>query len=137
MLLRLAGIVGVLGIAVGAFGDHALPDLLSDLSESELAEREGWLKTGATYHMYHALALLAVAVADHKWNRAFRVSALAWLLGIVLFSGSLYAMSLTGIRVLGAIVPLGGIAYMLGWGMLLASAGRGGGDADASTLLAN
>ena len=73
-------------------------------------------ETGVRYHMYHALALLAVAWATARWPSA-AVNASGWLFvaGIVLFSGSLYALSLSGVRWLGAITPLGGLAFLAGW----------------------
>ena len=121
MLLSIAGVVGALGIVVGAFGAHSLPAILKDLPEPDLLERRDWLETGVKYHMYHAAALLALAIAGERWNGAFTFSAILWLAGIAIFSGCLYAMSLTGIRILGAIVPLGGLAFILGWAMLLFS----------------
>jgi uncharacterized membrane protein YgdD (TMEM256/DUF423 family) len=73
-------------------------------------------ETGVRYHMYHALALLAVAWAATRWPGG-AVNASGWLFvaGIVLFSGSLYALSLSGVRWLGAITPLGGLAFVAGW----------------------
>ena len=114
--LVLAGIVGAVGIALGAFGAHALPSILSeaDLSDAELAERAAWFETGARYHMYHGLALLALA-AIRTWTTPFTISAYAWLIGIVIFSGCLYTMALSGMRILGAVVPLGGVAFIVGW----------------------
>jgi uncharacterized membrane protein YgdD (TMEM256/DUF423 family) len=115
MVLLLAGVAGALGIAVGAFGAHALPNLLKGLSAVELAERTDWLVTGNRYHMVHAVALLALALTNREWSAAYTIAAMGWFVGILVFSGCLYAMSLTGIRVLGAIVPLGGLSYIVGW----------------------
>ena len=83
-------------------------------------------ETGVRYHMYHALALLAVAWAAARWPSA-AVNASGWLfvVGIVLFSGSLYALSLSGVRWLGAITPLGGLAFLAGWLCLAWAAWRG------------
>ena len=77
-------------------------------------------EVGARYHMYHALGLLAVAWAATRWPGS-AVTAAGWLflVGIVLFSGSLYLLSLTGQRWLGAITPLGGAAFLVGWFLLL------------------
>jgi uncharacterized membrane protein YgdD (TMEM256/DUF423 family) len=106
--LRIAGALGFLGVALGAFGAHALR---SRLSPEMLAV---W-QTGVLYHLLHAAALLALALfakssgADVRWGAIFFVA------GIFLFSGSLYALSLSGLRVLGAITPLGGVAFLLGW----------------------
>jgi uncharacterized membrane protein YgdD (TMEM256/DUF423 family) len=96
-------------VALGAFAAHGLR---SRISPEALATFE----TGARYHMYHALALLAVAWAATRWPGA-AVSAAGWLFvaGTVLFSGSLYLLAVTGVRALGAITPLGGLAFILGW----------------------
>jgi uncharacterized membrane protein YgdD (TMEM256/DUF423 family) len=108
----LGAALALLAVALGAFGAHGLrgrvaPELL-DVFE-----------TGARYHMYHALALLAVAWACSRWPGAAPVAA-GWLFvaGIVLFSGSLYLMTLTGQRWLGAVTPIGGLAFLLGWALL-------------------
>lgn len=105
-----------IAVAAGAFGAHALK---SRLSVDMLAVFE----VGARYQMYHALALLACAWAVTKWPGTL-VSAAGWLfiLGTLLFSGSLYVLSLTGLRWLGAITPLGGIALLAGWLCLAAAA---------------
>jgi uncharacterized membrane protein YgdD (TMEM256/DUF423 family) len=106
-------------VAAGAFGAHALK---SRLSPELLAVFE----TGARYQMYHALGMLAAAWASSRWPGAAAAAA-GWLfvLGTVLFSGSLYALALTGVRWLGAITPLGGVAFLLGWLALGWSALRG------------
>lgn len=106
----LAGIFGALGVAAGAFGAHALADKL----EPRMLEVFG---TAAQYQMYHALALIGVAWV---WNAtshstASQVAGWAFTVGIVLFSGSLYAMAFTGVRALGAITPLGGVGFIVGW----------------------
>jgi uncharacterized membrane protein YgdD (TMEM256/DUF423 family) len=109
---------GFVAVAAGAFGAHALR---ARLSPALLAVFE----TAARYQLVHALALLAAAtVAGRAPSRA--ASAAGWLFaaGIVLFSGSLYALALTGIRVLGAITPFGGLCFLAGW-VALALAGRG------------
>jgi len=117
-LVTLAGVLGFLGVAAGAFGAHALKDRLApDL----LAVFE----TGARYHLIHALALLAAAwLADRYDNRRPVWAGRLFVAGIVIFSGSLYALALTGTRWLGAITPLGGLCFLIGW-LLLALAPRG------------
>jgi uncharacterized membrane protein YgdD (TMEM256/DUF423 family) len=102
---KVAGIVGALGVALGAFGAHGLQKVITDAHLLEV-----W-HTGSRYHLIHALALVAVAVHPGKPAAAGRL----FLAGIVLFSGSLYAMTLTGARWLGAITPLGGLAFIAGW----------------------
>ncbi len=103
-------------VAAGAFGAHALrarlaPDLLAAF------------ETGARYQMYHALALLAVAWATARWPSQLVVwSGWLFLAGTLLFSGSLYALALSGVRALGAVTPLGGLAFLAGWLALAASA---------------
>jgi uncharacterized membrane protein YgdD (TMEM256/DUF423 family) len=109
----LGSILALLAVGAGAFGAHALR---SRLSPDMLTTFE----VGARYHMYHALGLLAVAWAATRWPGS-AVTAAGWLflVGIVLFSGSLYLLSLTGLRWLGAITPLGGAAFLVGWFLLL------------------
>jgi uncharacterized membrane protein YgdD (TMEM256/DUF423 family) len=109
----------LLGVAAGAFGAHALRERLEP---SLLAAFE----TAARYQMYHALALLAVALLLQPPRApSAAASAAGWCftVGIVLFCGSLYALALSGVRVLGAITPLGGLCFLAGWA-LLAWAGR-------------
>jgi uncharacterized membrane protein YgdD (TMEM256/DUF423 family) len=108
-----------LAVAAGAFGAHALrarlsPDLLAVF------------ESAARYQMYHALGLLAVAWMVTRWPGPWPVRA-GWLFvaGTVLFSGSLYALALTGMRWLGAITPLGGAAFLAGWLCLAWGASRG------------
>jgi uncharacterized membrane protein YgdD (TMEM256/DUF423 family) len=108
----------LVSVAAGAFGAHALR---ARISPEYLAVFE----TGARYQMYHALAMLVVAWAVTRWPGPLPVWA-GWLFlaGTVLFSGSLYLLATTGVRWLGAITPLGGVAFMAGW-LCLALAARG------------
>ena len=98
-----------IGVAAGAFGAHGLKSRLS-------VEMLNAFEVGARYQVYHALALLAVAWAASRWPGTLVVTS-GWLfvVGTVLFSGSLYLLSLTGMRWLGAITPLGGLAFLAGW----------------------
>jgi uncharacterized membrane protein YgdD (TMEM256/DUF423 family) len=107
----------LLGVAAGAFGAHGLRARLS-------AEMLAVWETAARYQLYHALALLAVALAAARWP-APGWSAAGWLFaaGILVFSGSLYLLALTGVRWLGAVTPLGGLCFLAGWAVL-AWAGR-------------
>ncbi|HEY5898754.1 MAG TPA: DUF423 domain-containing protein [Burkholderiales bacterium] len=109
VFFMLGAVLAFIGVGLGAFAAHGLK---ARLDPSLLATFE----VGVRYHMYHALALLAVALAYGKWSNHF-VSIAGWLFvaGIVVFSGSLYALSLTGARWLGAITPLGGLAFLAGW----------------------
>ena len=116
--LMIAGITGALGVAIGAFGAHGLSSFLEGqaLSAADLERRVEVFETGARYHMFHAVALLAIAgLRSNQHGRALSVATYAWLLGIGIFSGCLYALALTGIRILGAIVPIGGVAFIIGW----------------------
>jgi uncharacterized membrane protein YgdD (TMEM256/DUF423 family) len=109
LFFALGALGGLTAVALGAFAAHALKGKLPpDLFEV--------FEVGARYHMYHALALLGVGCAVTRWPGAATTWA-GWLFvaGIVLFSGSLYALSLTGIRLLGAITPLGGVCFLAGW----------------------
>ena len=105
----LGALAGAVGVALGAFGAHALK---SRVTEDLLAVFE----IGVRYQMYHALALFAVAWAAAHWPSGW-VNASGWLflVGILVFSGSLYIMTLTGASWLGAITPIGGLCFILGW----------------------
>ncbi len=120
MWFGVGALAGALGVALGAFGAHGLKSRV----EPELLTV---FETGVRYHMYHALALLAVGWAAGRWPGS-GVEASGWLFacGIVIFSGSLYLMTLTGARWLGAITPIGGLAFIAGWTLLAISAFRGG-----------
>ena len=119
LFATLGAISAFLAVAAGAFGAHALrarlsPDLLAVF------------ETGARYQMYHALGLLAVAWMLSRWPGPWPARA-GWLFvaGTVLFSGSLYALALSGLRWLGAVTPLGGLAFLAGWLCLAVAASRG------------
>jgi len=109
VFIALGAISAGLAVAAGAFGAHALRDRLP-------ADLLSTFETGARYHIYHALALLVVAWASTRWPGAATTAA-GWLFvaGTVLFSGSLYLLSLSGQRWLGAVTPFGGLALLLGW----------------------
>jgi uncharacterized membrane protein YgdD (TMEM256/DUF423 family) len=102
----LIGLAGASAVLLGAFGAHALRDVL-DTRDSEL-----W-HTAVSYHFWHALALAFTAVVTQ--GRARRVATAAFSLGIVVFCGSLYALALGAPRWVGAITPLGGVAFIVGW----------------------
>jgi uncharacterized membrane protein YgdD (TMEM256/DUF423 family) len=117
IFLMLGSINAFLSVALGAFGAHALK---SKLSPDMLAVYQ----TGVQYHMIHALALILVAIVSDKLGNSSLVTVSGWsmLIGIVLFSGSLYALSLSGIKILGAITPLGGVGFLLGWALIAIAA---------------
>ncbi len=110
LLLLFAAGNGFLAVAFGAFGAHGLQARLS-------VELMATFQTAVQYHFYHALALLGVALLSLQFPTAAlpRASGYLFLAGIVLFSGSLYVLALTGIRWLGAITPIGGLAFLAGW----------------------
>ena len=112
MCLTLGACFGGLGVAAGAFGAHTLKSILP-------AEMLNVFETAVRYQMYHALALLAVGSVLHRQpGEASQTAGWLFVAGIVLFSGSLYLLAFSGIRWLGAITPLGGLAFILGWGLL-------------------
>ena len=115
--MRIGAVLGFLAVAGGAFGAHGLRDLVS-------TQALGWWETGAQYALAHAVALLAVAwLADRAPSRAVHVAGAAFALGVVVFTGSLWVMTITDIRILGAITPLGGTSIILGWVALVVAAG--------------
>lgn len=112
--VRVAAIAGFLAVSLGAFAAHGLKERLSP-------EMLAIFETGVKYQFYHALAMLALALgASHlgggKWVSLANAS---WLFGMLIFSGSLYILALSGIRWLGAITPIGGLALLAGWVCLL------------------
>jgi uncharacterized membrane protein YgdD (TMEM256/DUF423 family) len=119
IFVSLAAVFGGLSVAAGAFASHALREKISERS-LEIFD------TGARYQMYHALALLLVALLISRTQSPQPIlvtSGWLFIIGIVIFSGSLYALSLTGVKILGAITPLGGVAFLAGWGALAIAAG--------------
>jgi len=111
----LGALLAATGVALGAFGAHGLEDLLVARGyEAELPNRLAWFDTAVRYQLYHALGIIVVA---HVAQR--RATPLAFLLGIVLFCGSLFAMTFLPPewKKLGAITPLGGLAFIVGWVM--------------------
>ena len=114
----LGALSAMLAVGAGAFGAHALRARIS-------AEHLAIFETGARYQIYHALALLAAAWAVSRWPGSLPVSA-GWLfvVGSILFSGSLYILALTGVRWWGAVTPIGGLAFLAGWLCLVLTAVR-------------
>ncbi|HEY8948857.1 MAG TPA: DUF423 domain-containing protein [Rhizomicrobium sp.] len=108
--LLIAAINGALAVAFGAFGAHGLQGRID-------AHAIAVFETGARYHMYHALAigLAALAARSGAASTPASVAAVFFLVGIILFSGSLYLLALTGVRSLGFVTPFGGLAFLVGW----------------------
>ena len=105
-----AGLLGAAGVCLGAFGAHALQERLAAASTTEVWD------TAVLYHLMHAaMAWIATQGISHEENPARQRAAIAWIVGIVLFSGSLYALALGGPRWMGPITPLGGLSFVLGW----------------------
>jgi uncharacterized membrane protein YgdD (TMEM256/DUF423 family) len=113
IFLTLGAVNAFLCVALGAFGAHGLKQRLS-------AEMLAVYQTGVQYHFYHALGLIAVGVMllHYPASKPMRTSGWLMLAGIVLFSVSLYALSLSGVRGLGVITPFGGVAFLCAWAML-------------------
>jgi uncharacterized membrane protein YgdD (TMEM256/DUF423 family) len=106
----LGSISAFLSVAFGAFGAHALKDMLTPTMLATF-------QTGVQYQMIHSLGLIAVGLASSFFRDNKNIARAGWsmLIGILLFSGSLYVLSLTGVTILGAITPFGGVAFLLGW----------------------
>ncbi len=117
LFLFLGSINMFLAVALGAFGAHGLKSIISQ-------EQLAVYQTGVHYHMIHALALVLVAILAGKIPDTGLIPMAGWALfiGILLFSGSLYALTLTGIRTLGIITPFGGVSFLIGWLLLAISA---------------
>jgi uncharacterized membrane protein YgdD (TMEM256/DUF423 family) len=113
-VFTLAAILGFLSVAIGAFGAHGLQALLKDAPDA--AQRISWFDLGARYHLIHSVVLLVLAVVYEQLNAKWaKLSAFTFVLGIVVFSGSLYAMGLSGEKMLGRVTPIGGGLFLVGW----------------------
>jgi uncharacterized membrane protein YgdD (TMEM256/DUF423 family) len=114
-LLFASGVAGALGVLFGAFGAHGLRNYLAQFADGP--ERRAFWETAAQYHLIHALAIFGAAYLVGKSDGTGLAVYAGWCfaLGILLFSGSLYLMTLTGVRTLGAVTPLGGLLFIAGW----------------------
>jgi uncharacterized membrane protein YgdD (TMEM256/DUF423 family) len=118
LFLLLGSLNMALVVMLGAFGAHGLKNVLSPAMLTVY-------QTGVHYHALHALGLLALAAVACHWPSSWLRRAAWWLLaGIILFSGSLYTLSISGVRALGMITPLGGMAFIIGWLMVVIGAWR-------------
>ena len=110
IFLLLGSVNALLAVVLGAFGAHALKTRLG-------ADMLSVYQTGVQYHFYHALGLLLVGIITHQFPPSLWIKTSGWLMvaGIILFSGSLYILSITQIRWLGAVTPVGGMAFILAW----------------------
>ena len=109
-LITMAAVNGLLAVMLGAFMSHSLEETIT-------TELLGVFQTGVSYHMYHSLAALATGILSHIFPkvRLLKFSAYSFLLGIMLFSGSLYLLALTELPMIGLITPIGGALFILGW----------------------
>ena len=112
-IIATGAILALLGVAVGAFGAHALKARLD-------ADMLAVYQTGVQYHLIHALGILLIGILIHLMPATKLLPIAGWTMvaGVLLFSGSLYALSISGVRVLGAITPLGGAAFLIAWAMV-------------------
>lgn len=118
-LVFYAALLGVTGIVLGAFGAHALKDRLL-----ESGRLDAW-ETATQYHLLHAIALPGLAALAQCCNlRYAQTIARLWLCGVVFFSGSIYVLALTGLKMLGPVTPIGGLLFIVGWVLLGVSAFR-------------
>jgi uncharacterized membrane protein YgdD (TMEM256/DUF423 family) len=119
IFLILGAVNAMLAVALGAFGAHGLEGKITD------KYLEVW-KTGVTYQMFHAIGLFVVAFLASRFPQSALINASGWamFIGIILFSGSLYVLSTSGIKVLGAITPFGGVAFIIGWILLVIAAAK-------------
>lgn len=114
--LLVGAIAGALAVSIGAFGAHGLKAILIENQRTETFE------LAVRYHFYHTFAILLAGLFMEFFDeRKLRWASLFFLIGIIIFSGSLYALSLTGITILGAITPLGGVSFIAGWLFLMVS----------------
>jgi uncharacterized membrane protein YgdD (TMEM256/DUF423 family) len=119
LFIALGGVLAFLAVALGAFGAHGL--------EGRLSERMMDIyETAVQYHMMHALGLVLIGIIAQVWGSSAMLNGAGWALfaGVLIFSGSLYVLSVTGISWLGAITPIGGVAFLAGWIMLVIAAVR-------------
>lgn len=119
-LIQSGAILGALGVALGAFGAHALKDMLT------ASNRLDTFETAVKYQFYHALALILVGILSQNFTvKTMNYSGLSMLIGTIIFSGSLYVICFTGIKAFGAIAPIGGTLMIVGWVLLFWSVFKG------------
>ncbi len=114
MAIRIAAVLGFLAVALGAFGAHGLAEILAR------HDRVATWETAVLYHFIHAVVLLVLAQHKPVWTGPWW----SFFLGIVIFSGTLYCLALTNLKWLGAITPIGGVSFLVGWLWLVVSAGK-------------
>lgn len=119
-MLLLGSVFMFVGVALGAFGAHGLQSVLTANGTVET------YKTGVQYHLIHALALVLLAILADRLRDKKKVELAGWLfaIGILLFSGSLYVLAVSNVKILGAVTPLGGLCFLSGWALLAIAAVR-------------
>lgn len=117
--IRVGAVFGFLAVSLGAFGAHGLKEKLAEMGTAANYQ------TAVEYHFYHTIALLAVGLLATLGRQGTALTVAGWgfTIGTLIFSGTLYALSLTGLRWLGAITPIGGVALLVGWAALAVAAG--------------
>ena len=116
--LFLAAFLGFLSVALGAFGAHSLKNILDEYGKSVYEK-------AVLYQMFHSMALFAVGVLQHLFKGIpFSPAGFGFLIGILLFSGSLYVLAISGLKWLGAITPIGGVAFLFGWAWIIIAISR-------------
>ena len=116
IFISISAILGLVGVALGAFGAHGLKERLS-------ADMMSVYQTGSHYHLIHVLALLGIGILARQMDvTAIKVAGISMIFGILVFSGSLYALAISEVRILGAITPIGGVGFMVGWAALALAA---------------
>jgi len=123
IFIILSGVLGLSAVALGAFGAHGMRSRLESLPDG--MKRLEWWNTAAHYHLTHALALGLVAWLAHRGaSTSTTLAGWSFVAGVVLFSGSLYLMAVTGQTKLGAITPIGGLFFLVGWGAVIVAGWR-------------
>ena len=123
IFIILSGVLGFSAVALGAFGAHGMRSRLESLPDG--MKRLEWWNTAAHYHLTHALALGFVAWLAHRGaSTSATLAGWSFVAGVVLFSGSLYLMAITGQTKLGAITPIGGLFFLVGWGAVIVAGWR-------------
>ena len=114
MLLIIGASLAAFSVLMGAFASHALKNRLTE-------QALGWISIGVQYQMLHALMIVVLAFSLYQWPnwRGLKAAAYCFIIGCLLFSGSLYFMAITDIRTLGLLTPIGGVAFLSGWGVLI------------------
>ena len=123
--VAIGAILAALSVVLGAFGAHALYPMISENMADPVKSKHNW-ETASRYHMYHSIGIMLTGIcfAVFEKRKEFKIAAVAFVIGITIFSGMLYTLAITDIKILGAIVPVGGLAMIIGWIFLSVGAWR-------------